>query len=75
MTKFHVTFGERKKIVNVEDIRNLKFIIRKAFNLKDKFCLQRFMKEVDDWVDVEQQEDCLGCGETFVKLKVIVNSS
>ena len=73
MTKFHVTFGDRKKLVNIEDIKNLKFIIRKAFGVKNKFCLQRFIKEFDDWVDVDQPEDCLaGRDESFVKLKVVL---
>ena len=71
MTKFHVTFGERKKLVNVEDPRNLKFLIRKAFSIKSKFSLQRFIPEVDDWVDIEGQTEICH-SESFVKIKVNV---
>ena len=70
MRKFHVTFGERKKLLQVEDTGRLNIAIRKSFGIKEKFFLQQYVQDVSDWVDLDDVSEVDNCGADFIKLKV-----
>ena len=70
MAKFHITFGERKKIVTVDNVKNIPLAARKVFNIKAKFFLQLYIAEIDDWVDLEDISELEDNTDSLVKLKV-----
>ena len=67
---FHVSYGEKKKIVKVENQDELKGRIVKTFGLPDdtQLKLQLYCKEWDDWVDTDFEDEELAQGG---KLKVV----
>ena len=66
---FHVSYGEKEKIVKVENQDELKGRIVKTFGLRDdaQLKLQLYCKEWDDWVYTDFEDELAQEG----KLKVV----
>ena len=70
MMKFHVSCGERKKIVQLEDVTHINLAIRKSFGIKEKFFLQRYLQDISDWVDLDDMSEVENVSTDIIKLKV-----
>lgn len=55
--KFHVTFGYKKKVIEVVYPHVIRSVITRSFNLPiSNFNIQKWYDEWHDWVDVEPPE-------------------